>query len=70
MAKIIVEREKCIGCGTCAAVCGRFFEMLDTGKAHVKESKKKGENEELEIEQVGCAKEAVEQCPVECIKTT
>ncbi|KKT26765.1 MAG: hypothetical protein UW11_C0006G0031 [Parcubacteria group bacterium GW2011_GWA2_43_9b] len=27
--KIIIERQKCIGCGSCVAVCDKYFEMAD-----------------------------------------
>ena len=47
MAKIKLEREKCIGCGSCAALCSKHFEMADDGKSHVKEATKQ-EIEKLE----------------------
>jgi ferredoxin len=34
--KIIVDSEKCIGCGACAATCPQRFEMID-GKSSVKD---------------------------------
>jgi ferredoxin len=30
--KVSVDKEKCIGCGSCTSVCPEFFE-LDEGKA-------------------------------------
>jgi len=66
--KIKLERSKCIGCGSCAAVCDKFFEMAEDGLSHLKNSKKDERgNEELEIAEVGCAKEAAEICPVQII---
>ena len=44
MAKIILEKEKCIGCGTCSAICGELFEMEET-KSRLRGAKK--ENEEV-----------------------
>jgi len=67
MSKIIHEIEKCIGCGACAAVCPDFFEMNDKGKAHLKNSKKVGKNEERSLNNVGCAKDAENTCPVQAI---
>ena len=65
MAKIIQEREKCIGCGSCAALCPRFFEMADDGKAKLLEAQKNAEgNDELEVENIECAQEAADACPV------
>ena len=69
MTKIILERQKCIGCGSCAAVCSKYWEMGDDGKSHLKDSKVNPEtgNEELETEEISCAQEAVDVCPVQCI---
>ena len=69
--KIILEKPQCIGCSTCSTICDKFFELNEEeNKAHLKNSKLNGENEELEIEEVGCAKEAAESCPVLCIKVS
>lgn len=66
MAKIKLEREKCIGCGSCQAICPKFFEIIDDGKSHVKGTNK-AEIEELEVEKIECAEAAAEACPVQCI---
>lgn len=68
--KIIHDKAKCIGCGSCAALCPKFFEMTEDGKAHLKGSKfdAKTKIEELEVEDPACTQEAVEVCPVKCIK--
>jgi ferredoxin len=58
MFKITQDHEKCIGCGSCVAVCDNW-EMTDDGKAKPKKT---------EVGEVGCNKEAEEICPVECIK--
>ncbi|MBN2202812.1 MAG: ferredoxin [Candidatus Aenigmarchaeota archaeon] len=68
MSKVIHEKEKCIGCGACAAVCPDFWEMADDGKAHLKGSKKSGDNFELSVDDVGCNEDAANTCPVQCIK--
>jgi len=67
MAKIKLEREKCIGCGSCAAICAKYFEITDDGKSHIKGSNKQ-EVEELEIDKIECAESAAEACPVQCIQ--
>jgi ferredoxin len=68
MPKVIHEREKCIGCGSCAALCPKFFEMADDGKAKLIEGQKNAEgNDELEVEDVECAQEAADACPVQII---
>lgn len=66
MAKIKIEREKCIGCGSCQALCPKYFEIIDDGKSHIIGSEKK-DNEELEVDKIECAEAAAEACPVQCI---
>ncbi|MBU2265170.1 ferredoxin [Patescibacteria group bacterium] len=65
--KIIKERSKCIGCGSCAAVCEQYFEMADDGLADIKGGQMNGDNMELEVKGAGCVKEAAEICPVQII---
>ena len=50
-----VDQNKCIGCGTCVALCPKVFSMGDDGKA--KSNGKKAP----------CAKEAEDSCPVDAI---
>ena len=50
---VSVDKEKCIGCGACVAVCPEGFEMKD-GKAKV--------NGDAQ-----CSKEAEAGCPVGAI---
>ncbi len=66
MPKIKLEREKCIGCGSCAALCSKYFEMIEDGKAHIKGANK-ADIEELEVKKIECAESASEACPVQCI---
>lgn len=67
--KIILEREKCIGCGSCMALCPKYFEIIDDGKSSVKNAKRdpKTGNDELEVKKTECAQEAADNCPVQCI---
>lgn len=69
MSKIIFERYKCIGCGACVSVCPSHWEMNDDGKSELVDSKVNLENNnyEKEIGEAGCAKDAAEGCPVQCI---
>jgi ferredoxin len=66
MSKIKLEREKCIGCGSCAAICAKCFELSDDGKSHIINSVKQ-DVEELEVEKLECSEAAAEACPAQCI---
>lgn len=69
MPKIIHEREKCIGCGSCAALCPAFWEMSEDGKSKLIGAEKNTEgNYELETNEVGCNQEAADTCPAQCIR--
>ena len=62
--KILLDKSKCIGCGTCWALCGRFFDVGEDNKSTLKGSP---DGQELEIKEVSCAQLAVDTCPVQCI---
>jgi len=55
---IKVDKQKCIGCGTCAAICGKVFKLNE---------------EELKAEVINpeaddaCVEEAMNSCPVDAI---
>lgn len=51
-----IDREKCIGCGACEAICPEAFKMED-GKA-----KFTGKGKEK------CINEAASSCPVQAVK--
>ena len=57
--KVVIDKECCIGCGSCAELCPDVFEMDEEAeKACV--ILPEGGNEE-------CIEEAISTCPVECI---
>ncbi len=58
--KAAVDREACIGCGNCEAVCPDVFMLDADGKSTVIV-------ELIPQESEACAKEAEEQCPVSAI---
>lgn len=55
--RIEFEEEKCIGCGSCEAVCPENW-RLKGSKSHPKQ---------LELDKIGCNREAEQNCPVQCI---
>ena len=68
--KIIHERDKCIGCGSCVMICPKYWKMEESGKAHLIGSKldKKTQVETLEVQKTECNREAIDVCPVQCIR--
>ena len=68
--KIEHNRPECIGCGVCAAMAEKFWEMDQEGKSHLISSKKletQWETKEIEEEEFQINKEAAEACPVNVI---
>ena len=58
--KVHIDEDECIGCGTCEKICPEVFKLdSDSGKAKV--IKQEGGPEDL-------IDEAIESCPVSCIK--
>ncbi len=59
MAKLVIDKDTCIGCGTCVALCPKVFKLTDDGKAEV-------------IDQNGDTpeniKNAIDSCPTTAIK--
>ncbi len=61
MYKISIVEDECIGCGLCQGLCPDNYDLEDKNgqlKAVVKNS---------EVEELGCNRDAAEQCPVNCI---
>ncbi len=59
--KVKVDKDTCIGCGACQAICDKVFEINDDG---ISEVKVKEVSEDLEQD----VKDAIESCPVSAIK--
>lgn len=58
--KASIDKEKCIGCGTCEALCEAVFEVSN-GKSSLKKDK-------LSDKDTLCVEEAVKTCPTQAIK--
>jgi len=54
MAKVTVDKEKCIGCGACEAICPSGFKLKNCKATVINQNAK-------------CAKEAADSCPVNAI---
>lgn len=57
--EVEIDKEKCIGCGACVALCPDYFAM-EGDKAKVIKNN---------VEETDCVKEAELSCPVAAIKT-
>ena len=53
---IKVDQEACIGCGACASICPQVFQINNEGKSKV-----------ISQDDVECAKNAAQSCPVQAI---
>lgn len=58
--KIVVDKQKCIGCGTCVAIALQSFKLADDGKAEPIDPA--GDSDEK-------VRNAVASCPVAAITT-
>lgn len=62
MERLVVDREKCIACGACAATAPDVFELDDEGKALVKKI-----NEKILKKNKAKIEETIIGCPVQAI---
>jgi ferredoxin len=69
--KISIDREGCIGCGVCEALCPDVFKLLEDGKSGIVERYRRGNLGEGEVgdDLASCVENARDSCPVEVIKT-
>ena len=58
--KVNVDKDICIGCGACQAVCPDVFEIDDDGLA-------KSNNDKITEENMDDVRDALEGCPVGAI---
>jgi len=69
--KIKVDKDKCIGCGTCVALAPKTFELRDDSKAYVIEPpgdvKSRGDHVPFRDDEE-TIKEAIDSCPVDAIE--
>ena len=67
--KVTIDRENCIGCGACEAVCPEVFQLADDGKSSIVEKYQEGVPDKGEVgeELASCIESAKDSCPVEVI---
>ncbi|MFH1173394.1 MAG: ferredoxin [bacterium] len=57
--KPVINKEACIGCGSCESICGAIFKLLEDGKAHIQPG-------DFEANKT-CIQESINACPVQAI---
>jgi len=69
MAKYRVEIDHtvCHGFGACVELCSKFDLSDEDGKSHVEGAKKVSNGEAVELDELGCHKQAAEACPFNAI---
>ena len=60
--KVVVNRDNCIGCGACEALCPEIFQIDDEGLSTVID------NNEIKDELLEKVTEAMESCPTSAIE--
>ena len=68
MAKVTVDKDKCIGCGACTATCPEIFEFDDDGLAKVVKDEINDDVKMVKDEINDDVKMAAEGCPTEAIE--
>lgn len=64
--KVSIDKDKCIMCGSCVAICPEVFEMKDDGSVDVKEQYKGKDISDDAI--IAKVKEAQVACPTIAIE--
>ncbi|MHA1835627.1 MAG: ferredoxin [Candidatus Odinarchaeia archaeon] len=73
MVKVKINKELCIACGSCYAVCSEVYEEDEEGKSKLLDEFEKEGNENLSSGEIpdelkDCATEGAETCPVDAIE--
>ena len=58
MKKLVIDKDTCIGCGTCTILAPKTFKLADDGKAQV--INQEGDDQEA-------IENAIDSCPVQAI---
>jgi ferredoxin len=66
-----IDREGCIGCGVCEALCSEVFHLAEDGKSSITEKYRRRNPGQGEVKKdmASCVENARDSCPVEAIKT-
>ncbi len=65
--KVEIVRSECIGCELCANTCPDIFQMAPDGLSSLPKGKRVDGNDEMDLDDEGCSRQAADECPVTCI---
>lgn len=65
--KLEIVRPECIGCEACMTSCPELFKMAPDGFSSLPGGKRTGDNDEQDLDDERCSRQACEDCPVTCI---
>jgi ferredoxin len=65
--KLEIVRSECIGCELCSQTCPELFQMAPDGLSSLPGGQRVGENDEQELDDSRCSRQACDECPVTCI---
>lgn len=67
--KVAIDRENCIGCGSCEALCPEVFRLLDDCKSSIVEAYRNGSPAQGSVDAslAECVNTAKDSCPVQVI---
>jgi ferredoxin len=70
--RVTIDREGCIGCGVCEALCREVFRLIEDGKSSIVEKYRMGNLGEGEVGDSlrECVEMAEKSCPVQVIRST
>lgn len=65
--RVEIDHTVCKGFGACVELCSNFELSDETGKSHIKGSKKEPNGESIELDKLECHKTAADACPFNAI---
>ncbi len=65
--KLEIVRAECTACELCSSECPDLFAMADDGLSTLKGGNRVGDNDELELDDPACGRDAAADCPANCI---
>jgi ferredoxin len=65
--KLEIVRSECIGCELCTQTCPELFQMAADGLSSLPKGKRENGNDEMDLDDEGCSRQAADECPVTCI---